>query len=82
MDTPEVEAAKAAHFEAYNQAASRSYDAPASQNDNEDYSDYGAYNNNNDDDGSSSSEEGQYEGYATTQYRGPLAPLGQDGRVL
>ncbi|XP_058799006.1 pupal cuticle protein-like [Phymastichus coffea] len=77
IDTPEVAQAKAAHYAAFSQAASRSYEAGPSSN-KDDYNDYGAYSG--DDDESSGSVEGHYDGQST--YQGPPAPLAQDGRVI
>ncbi|OXU20872.1 hypothetical protein TSAR_004351 [Trichomalopsis sarcophagae] len=89
LDTPEVAQAKAAHFAAFSQAASRVYDVPQASNQNayhhqqsaEDY-DSGAYHANNDDDDGSGSAEGYYDGQASVPYQGPPAPLAQDGRVI
>lgn len=80
IDTPEVAAAKSAHFAAFNQAASRSYDEPPNNYANsasaEEYSGEGdepSYQVNDDDGEGSASAEG---------YDGPAAPLDEDGRVV
>lgn len=97
LDTPEVAQAKAAHFAAYSQAASHAgYEAPepvhhgpapvSSYNHGNDAEDSGEYAGSYaaEDDYGSGSSEGYYEGQAASAplYRGALAPLAHDGRVI
>ena len=92
LDKPEVSNAKAAHFAAFNEAASRLPYSSGTSSYEENYDsesrqrDVGSSNkNNNKDENNEDGDDGeQYNSYEKSPigYNGPPAPIGQDGRVV